>query len=124
MALFSIIIPLYNKEKYIENAINSILKQTITDYEIIIVDDGSTDSGKEIISKYVSDKISIIDHHKNRGLSAARNTGIKNATSDYIPLFRLTRKRIFSQPTLMKFIPKPNINRTMVRKTYLPILMG
>jgi glycosyltransferase involved in cell wall biosynthesis len=84
MAFFSIIIPLYNKERYVENAIKSILKQTITDYEIIIVDDGSTDRSKEIISKYVSDKISIIDHHKNRGLSAARNTGIKHATSDYI----------------------------------------
>ena len=84
MAFFSIIIPLYNKERYVENAIKSILKQTITDYEIIIVNDGSTDSSKEIISKYVSDKIRIIDHQKNKGLSAARNTGIKNATSDYV----------------------------------------
>ncbi|HEU4789883.1 MAG TPA: glycosyltransferase family 2 protein, partial [Flavobacterium sp.] len=84
MALFSIIIPLYNKERYIENAIQSILKQTITDYEIIIINDGSTDKSKEIISKYVSEKIRIIDHPKNKGLSAARNTGIKNATSNYI----------------------------------------
>lgn len=84
MAFFSIIIPLYNKDKYIENAINSILRQTIADYEIIIVEDGSTDCGKEIISKYVCEKIKIIYHHKNKGLSAARNTGIKNATSNYI----------------------------------------
>jgi glycosyltransferase involved in cell wall biosynthesis len=84
MAFFSIIIPLYNKERYIENALQSILKQTVTDYEIIIVNDGSTDKSKEIISKYASDKIRIIDHLKNKGLSATRNTGIKNATSDYI----------------------------------------
>ena len=84
MAFFSIIIPLYNKERYIENAIQSILKQTVVDYEIIILNDGSTDKSKDIISKYVSEKIRIIDHPKNKGLSAARNTGIKNATSDYI----------------------------------------
>lgn len=84
MAFFSIIIPLYNKERYIENAIQSILKQTVSDYEIIIVNDGSTDKSKEIISKCVSEKIRIIDHPKNKGLSASRNTGIKNATSNYV----------------------------------------
>jgi glycosyltransferase involved in cell wall biosynthesis len=84
MTLFSIIIPLYNKERHIENAIQSILKQTITDYEIIVVNDGCTDKSKDIISKYVSEKIRIIDHIQNKGLSAARNTGVKNATSDYI----------------------------------------
>jgi glycosyltransferase involved in cell wall biosynthesis len=84
MTLFSIIIPLYNKERYVENAIQSILKQTITDYEIIIVNDSSTDKSKEIAVKYLSDKIRIIDHPHNKGLSATRNTGIKNAKSDYI----------------------------------------
>jgi len=84
MAFFSIIIPLYNKEKYVENALKSILNQTFTDYEIIIVDDGSTDKSRVLISKYLSNKIRIIDHIKNKGLSAARNTGIKNATSNYI----------------------------------------
>lgn len=84
MDFFSIVIPLYNKEKYIENALKSILKQTVTDYEIIIVDDGSTDKSREIASKHVSDKIRIIDHFENKGLSAARNTGIKNAKSNYV----------------------------------------
>lgn len=84
MAFFSIIIPLYNKEKYVENALKSILNQTFADYEIIIVDDGSTDKSREIASKHVSTNIRIIDHFKNKGLSAARNTGIKNATSNYI----------------------------------------
>ncbi|HKO78483.1 MAG TPA: glycosyltransferase family A protein [Flavobacterium sp.] len=84
MAFFSIIIPLYNKERHIENAIQSILKQTVSDYEIIIINDGSTDKSKEIISKYDSEKIRIIDHPKNKGLSATRNTGIKNAISNYI----------------------------------------
>ena len=84
MTLFSIIIPLYNKERYIENAIQSILKQTVTDYEIIVINDGSTDNSKEIATKYLSEKIRIIDHPKNKGLSATRNTGVKNANSNYI----------------------------------------
>lgn len=84
MNFFSIVIPLYNKEKYIENALKSILDQTVTDYEIIIVDDGSTDKSREIVDKHISNKIRIIDHYENKGLSAARNTGIRNAKSDYV----------------------------------------
>lgn len=83
MAFFSIIIPLYNKEKYIENAIRSILNQSFSDYEIIIVNDGSTDNSRALATTFLSDKIRIIDHIKNKGLSAARNTGIKNASTTY-----------------------------------------
>lgn len=84
MAFFSIIIPLFNKEKYVENAINSILNQSFSDYELLIIDDGSTDKSRVIAATFLSDKIRIIDHSKNKGLSAARNTGIKNASSTYI----------------------------------------
>ncbi len=81
---FSIIIPLFNKEKYIVNTINSILHQDFNDFEIIIVDDGSTDASLEKIKYFLSDKVSLIEHDKNKGLSATRNTGIKNAKANYI----------------------------------------
>lgn len=84
MPFFSVIIPLYNKENYIENALKSILNQTFTDYEIIIVNDCSTDNSIAKIESYLSEKITLIHHEKNKGLSATRNTGVKNAKADYI----------------------------------------
>lgn len=84
MPFFSVIIPLYNKEKFVENAVNSILQQTFSDFEIIIVEDCSIDKSLEVVSKIQSEKIKIIYHDKNKGLSAARNTGIKNSNAKYI----------------------------------------
>ncbi len=81
---FSVVIPLYNKEKYITNAINSILNQDFNDFEIIIVNDGSTDNSLEQIKSLLSDKVRLIEHDKNKGLSAARNTGIKSSKANYI----------------------------------------
>lgn len=81
---FSVIIPLYNKDKYVEKAILSIQNQTHTDFEIIIVNDGSTDNGLEKVKPFLSEKIKLIEHFKNKGLSAARNSGIQNAASNYI----------------------------------------
>jgi glycosyltransferase involved in cell wall biosynthesis len=84
MPFFTVIIPLYNKEKYIENAIKSILDQTFTDFELLIVNDCSTDKSVEIASAFVSEKVLIIHHEKNSGLATTRNTGIKKATSNYV----------------------------------------
>ncbi|WP_353083828.1 glycosyltransferase family 2 protein [Flavobacterium sp.] len=84
MSLFSVIIPLYNKENYVEKAINSILSQTYNNFEIIIIDDCSTDLSYEIAKKNVSEKIRLIKHDENRGLSASRNTGIVNSKAKYI----------------------------------------
>jgi glycosyltransferase involved in cell wall biosynthesis len=84
MSFFTVIIPLYNKEKYIENAIKSVLNQTFTDFKLLIINDCSTDASATIASKYESDKVQIFTHEKNAGLSASRNTGIKNANSNYI----------------------------------------
>jgi glycosyltransferase involved in cell wall biosynthesis len=84
MPFFTVIIPLYNKEKYLEKAINSILNQTFTDFELLIINDCSTDKSVEIASKFISDKVQIIHHEKNSGLAATRNTGIKKATSNYV----------------------------------------
>ncbi|MES2543620.1 MAG: glycosyltransferase family 2 protein [Bacteroidota bacterium] len=84
MSFFSIIIPLYNKEKYVESALQSILNQNFTDYEVLIINDCSTDRSVEEIKPYLSDKIKLIHHSENKGLSEARNTGIENATTNYI----------------------------------------
>lgn len=83
--IFSIIIPLYNKEKYIVETLQSIFNQDFTNYEIIIVNDCSTDNSVDLIEKTFADKnIKIVHHNHNKGLSAGRNTGIKNATGKYI----------------------------------------
>lgn len=81
---FSIIIPLYNKEKYVLHTLKSVLNQTFGDYEVIVVEDCSTDTSFEVISTFESEKVKIIKHDFNKGLSATRNTGIKNASSNYI----------------------------------------
>jgi glycosyltransferase involved in cell wall biosynthesis len=84
MRYFTVIIPLYNKENYVENALKSILNQTFTDYEIIIVNDYSTDNSVAKIEAYLSEKVRLIHHEENKGLSASRNTGIKNAKADFV----------------------------------------
>lgn len=84
MPFFSVIIPLYNKENYIENTLKSVHDQTFTDYEVLIINDCSTDTSVSKATPFLSEKITIIHHNKNKGLSATRNTGIKNAKSDYI----------------------------------------
>jgi glycosyltransferase involved in cell wall biosynthesis len=81
---FSVIIPLYNKAKYIEAALLSIQNQSFANFEILIINDGSTDASFEKVKPYLSEKIRVIAHEQNKGLSAARNTGIKNSKSDYI----------------------------------------
>lgn len=83
--LLSIIIPIYNAEKYISACLNSILNQTYTNIEIIIIDDGSTDSSLEIcnILAQTDHRIKIY-HQSNKGQSAARNRGLKIATGKYI----------------------------------------
>ncbi|WP_459210606.1 glycosyltransferase family 2 protein [Aquimarina rhabdastrellae] len=81
--LFSIIIPLYNKASYIKNTLDSVLAQTVSDYEIIIIDDGSTDQSATI-AKAVSDTRITYTYQENQGVSAARNHGIQLARGTYI----------------------------------------
>lgn len=85
MPLLSIIIPVYNVEKYIERCINSILSQSFTDFELIIVNDGSTDNSGLICDEFKKNdkRISVI-HQQNRGLSIARNEGIRISCGKYL----------------------------------------
>ena len=78
----SVIVPVYNVEKYLEDCLKSLVNQTFQDMEIICVNDGSTDNSAEILKKYEG-KIKIITQ-ENQGLSGARNTGIKAAQGRYI----------------------------------------
>ncbi|WP_295895187.1 glycosyltransferase [uncultured Bartonella sp.] len=81
----SIIIPVYNVAPWLRECLDSVVSQSFTDLEIIIVDDGSTDESSQIISDYASrDKRIIAIHKKNGGLGAARNTAISLATGNYI----------------------------------------
>ncbi|PNQ73727.1 glycosyltransferase family 2 protein [Hanstruepera neustonica] len=80
---FSIIIPLYNKANHIAQTLRSVLNQTFTDFEIIIVNDGSTDNSLEIAKSFKDSRINIFTT-ENHGVSAARNFGIEKATANYI----------------------------------------
>lgn len=85
MIEFSVIIPIYNTEKYLTRCINSIINQTYKKMELILVDDGSTDDSKKICDKFARDYEMIkVVHQKNRGVSAARNVGLKLASNEYI----------------------------------------
>ena len=81
----SVIVPVYNVEKYLEKGLDSLAKQTLKDIEIIIVNDGSPDNSQKIIDKYVKKYPTMKGYIKeNGGLSDARNYGIKKATGEYI----------------------------------------
>ena len=81
----SLIIPVYNVEKYLEECLDSVIMQIIVDMEIILIDDGSKDNSGKICDKY-AEKYNFIKvvHKKNEGVSVARNTGIKMAQGNYI----------------------------------------
>lgn len=81
--MFSIVIPLYNKAKSIENTINSILSQTFQEFEIIVIDDGSTDNSVESVKAISDNRIRLIQK-ENGGVCSARNRGIIEATYDYV----------------------------------------
>jgi len=81
----TIIVPVYNTEKYLERAIDSILAQSVSDFELILVDDGSTDGSGNICEKYACDDARIkIVYQENQGVSVARNTGLNMAAGRYI----------------------------------------
>lgn len=85
MAQLSIIVPIYNVEKYLAKCIESILKQTYGDFELILINDGSPDNCHEIMEHYAKlDSRIVAINQQNKGVSAARNTGLKNATGKYI----------------------------------------
>lgn len=90
--MISVIIPLYNKEAIIERTLNSVMSQDYDDFEVIIVDDGSTDNSLKVVEKYIeqlktskftTQPFHLVQQH-NGGPSAARNTGVRNAKGEWI----------------------------------------
>lgn len=81
--MFSVIIPLYNKATFIQRAVDSILNQSFKEYEIIVVNDGSTDGGEKLPENYQTDRIRVI-HQENQGVSTARNIGVAHARFSYV----------------------------------------
>lgn len=81
--MFSVIIPLYNKEYYISKSINSVLKQTFKNFELIIINDGSTDDSLSIVQQFTDTRIKIVNQ-ENSGVSVTRNNGVKLAKYEHI----------------------------------------
>ena len=80
----SIIMPVYNKAKYLENMVNCILSQTYTNFELIIINDGSTDGSDKICDKLSKDSRIKVIHIENAGVSNARNIGLEIVRGEYI----------------------------------------
>ncbi len=83
MPFFSVIIPLYNKEKYIKETLQSVLNQYFEDFEVIIVNDGSTDKSMDIVTQFKDSRVQVVNQ-TNQGVSAARNNGIFKAKTEFI----------------------------------------
>lgn len=102
--LVSIIVPVFNVERYLTDCLDSILQQTYQNIEIVCVDDGSTDKSVQILREYIkkNNRIKLIQHDRNRGLSEARNTGMKHIKGKYL-LFVDSDDLILSE-TVMKLV--------------------
>lgn len=85
MTKVSVVLPVFNVERYVAASIQSVLAQTYVDFELIIVDDGSTDGSLRLCQGFTDPRIQIVQQ-KNRGLAGARNTGIRHAQGEYIAL--------------------------------------
>lgn len=86
MPKISVVIPVYNTEKYLPRCLDCILEQTLADIEVICINDGSVDGSKSILDEYADrdNRVKVIDLKKNKGVSFARNCGIEMATGDYV----------------------------------------
>ena len=82
----TVVVPVYNVEKYLEDCLDSLLSQTVTDHKIIVVNDGSKDSSGEIAKEYAEKHPEMIQYveQKNQGLGAARNTGLALVETEYV----------------------------------------
>lgn len=84
--LVSVVLPTYNRSKELKRAINSVLSQTYGNFELFVIDDGSTDNTQEVLDNFEDERIEHIRFEKNRGPQIARNTGIENSSGKFIAL--------------------------------------
>ena len=119
--LISVIMPVYNREKYIGEAIESVLSQTYKNWELIIIDDGSTDTTYKIISEYANkdSRIKIFKNNINLGISPSRNKGLMFAKGKYIGI--LDSDDIILPETLEKCLPYFNDKIKLIYTNYVDI---
>lgn len=98
---FSIIMCAYNVEKYISKSIESVLEQDFNDYELLIINDGSTDNTAKIVKSYTDKRIKFVNHKQNSGLSCARNEAVSIAKGEYI-LYLDADDTLYEDTTLSK----------------------
>lgn len=103
--LVSIIMATYNRANTIERAINSVLKQSYANIELIIIDDGSSDNTLEILDRFNDSRIRILRHEKNKGVCAAKNTGLRNIKGDWFTTFDSDDEMITEAIETMMSIP-------------------
>ncbi len=82
--LLTVVMPAYNTEKYIKEAIDSVLNQTFQNFELLIINDGSTDGTTEVVKKFNDKRIRLIELSKNKGIAHCRNLGLKEAKGEYL----------------------------------------
>lgn len=82
--LFSIVVPTFNRATELQRCLEGVRRQRFTEWELIVVDDGSTDNTREVVSSFLSDRRIQYFFQENRGVSAARNAGLKRAAGDYV----------------------------------------
>ena len=100
--LFSIVVPVYNVEKYLTKCLDSIAAQTFRDFEVIIVDDGSTDSCPGTADAYAAGRENFkVIHQENQGLVGARNTGLLAASGDYVTFLDSDD---WADPSMLSFV--------------------
>lgn len=118
---YSIIICGYNIEKYISRSIESVLKQNFLNYELILINDGSTDNTLEEMKKYKSERVKIVNNKVNRGLGASRNIGVELAKGEFI-LYLDGDDTMYDNNTLYKIneiIEKDNADITFFGVQYI-----
>lgn len=84
MTTVSVVVPTYNRARLLHRSVESVLAQTYEDFELLVVDDGSTDHTAHVVDCYDDDRLTYLEHDENRGASAARNTGIDHASGSYV----------------------------------------
>lgn len=84
MPLVSIVMPVYNRERFVARAIESCLGQGFSDFELVVVDDGSRDASTDVVRRYTDRRVRLLVHERNRGVSPARNTGVDAALGEWV----------------------------------------
>src|SRR5689334_5445893 len=80
----TVVMPAYNAARYVTEAITGVLNQSYRDFELIVVDDGSSDDTRDVIAAFRDDRLVLVEHDANRGVAAALNTGLQLAHGEYI----------------------------------------